>query len=104
MSAPPAKLNLLIAASDFKNMFNSKTTKFLCIQQTFQTSDNSQGWKTRKKKKKKNTHYSKQARRQSTPCNTLKIFVVGHEIKKEFIITCSVLMFKNPDNQFNLRL
>lgn len=55
MSAPPAKLNLLIAASDFKNMFNSKTTKFLCIQQTFQTSDNSQGWKTRKKKNKKHT-------------------------------------------------
>lgn len=31
MSAPPAKLILLTSASNFKNLFKSKTTKILCI-------------------------------------------------------------------------
>ena len=57
MSAPPAKLILLTAASDFKNLFNSKTTTTLCIQQTFQTSDsmnlNDQKLQSRQKNAKK---------------------------------------------------
>ena len=85
MSAPPAKLILLTAASDFKNLFNSKTTT------TLYPTNISNFWqhelkrpkitvKAEKREKKKITLQQAGRKMQSTPCNTVKIFVVWHEI------------------------